>query len=36
MRDSRVSCVPVGLQVGGETDHTVLLEATAEGILSFR
>lgn len=26
--------VPEGLQVGGETDHTVLLEVAAEGILS--
>jgi hypothetical protein len=33
VRNSRVLSVPVGLHVGGETDHTVLLEATAEGIL---
>lgn len=29
-----MTLVPEGLQVGGETDHTVLLEVTAEGILS--
>lgn len=31
----KLTLVPVGLHVGGETDHTVLLEVTAEGILSF-
>lgn len=27
------SIVPVGLHVGGQTDHTVFLEVAAEGIL---